>query len=94
MWPLHVAASNFRITPLVGTTDSRPPMTPSPAEVAELLETPLAELLDPAAVGRHRRRTTEGSRAATHIDWGPHRIWGATCLILAELAVVLDGIEM
>lgn len=92
--PLHVTSRRFCITPVVGTSESRPAMRPSPDEVAELIETPLEELLDPAAVGRHCQATAAGSRETPHIDWGPHRIWGATCLILGELAVVLRGVEV
>ncbi len=91
---LNVAASNFRIAPIVGTCGHRPAMTPSPAEVAELLEPPLAAVVDPGVAGHHLRRSAQESYAAPHIDWGTHRIWGATCLILSELAIVLEGMEI
>lgn len=90
--PLYVQGSNFRITPWVGVADCRPRMSPNPDEVEELLEIPLAHLLDPANFGSHRREYQGQPYDAPHFLWGSHRIWGATCMILGELITVMgDG---
>jgi len=93
--PLYVAASNFLVTPWVGTTAERPSLVPNPAEVAEVLEVPLAHLLDPANFGAHRRERQGRPYTAPHFLWQNHRIWGATCMILGELVTVLEesGLE-
>ncbi len=89
--PLYVQASNFLITPWVAAAGRRPAMTPNPAEVEELLEIPLAHLLDEANFGSHRRRHQGQPYTAPHFAWQSHRIWGATCMILGELITVLQS---
>jgi hypothetical protein len=65
-------------------------MTANPAEVAELLDIPLRHLVDPANFGHHTREHETGSYEAPHFLWAPHRIWGATCMILGEFVTVLE----
>ncbi len=91
---LYVQASNFLVTPWVGATDGRPQLTPNPAEVQQLLEVPLAHLLDPANFGSHQRLHGSRPYMAPHFIWQSHRIWGATCAILGELVVVLEGLTI
>jgi len=92
--PLFVAASNFHVEPWVGVTDARPNWFPNPAEVDELLEVPLAHLLDPANFGSHHRRDHGRSYTAPHFLWQTHRIWGATCMLLGELVTVVRELEI
>ncbi len=40
----------YRVAPLVGLVNDPPPLKPQPDEVTELLEVPLARLLDPSRV--------------------------------------------
>ena len=68
---------------------------PNPDEVAELLEIPLATLLDESNYGRHLHEF--GRRSPTHVDVGhiqhqTHRIWGATAIMLGELIQVLKDV--
>lgn len=86
MTPLFLFVSNFNVTPWVASIDHRPQWIASPREVDEVLEVPLAHLLDVAHAGQHRRRHAALEFSAPHVSWGPHRIWGATSMILAELA--------
>jgi 8-oxo-dGTP pyrophosphatase MutT (NUDIX family) len=58
---VYVQASNFVVTPWVGMTNSRPELIPNPSEVEQLLEVPLAHLLDPANFG-----------PALHLAVAPH----------------------
>ena len=88
--PIYVRASNFRVEPWVGATESRPHMTPNPAEVEALLEVPLEHLADPANFGYHERDRGGEKYLAPHFWFAPHRIWGATCRILGELVTILD----
>jgi len=90
--PHYVDASNFQIFPWVGATMLRPEFDPNPAEVAELLEVPLAHLLDPINFATHQRPVTEGTVTTPHFAWDPHRIWGATCMILEQLLHVLEDL--
>lgn len=76
--------SNFVITPFVGALDHTPVLIPSPAEVAEVLEVPLARLLAPDAL-RHEPTVYEGRPIETfyYLHHG-HVIWGATARILRQ----------
>ncbi len=88
--PLYVQASNFVVTPWVASTEIQPHWRPSPMEVAELLEVPLAHLLDPACLGSHRRSYRGEVYTAPHFVWQSHQIWGATCLVLGELVHLVE----
>lgn len=92
--PIYVHASNYRIEPWVGTAERRPAMTPNPAEVAELFEIPLSHLTDPANFGYHVREYEAVRYEAPHFLWPPHRIWGATCMILGEFVTVLEELRI
>jgi 8-oxo-dGTP pyrophosphatase MutT (NUDIX family) len=84
--PVWIPVSNFQITPFVGWTERRPEFGPAAGEVAELIEAPLRLLLEPAII-REERRVIRGR--AMHIPYfaiGAHKVWGATALVLAELA--------
>ena len=84
--PLYVFASNFSVTPIVGATKTRPEFTPHAAEVAELVALPLACLVNESSYGTHLIRRRGLAFTAPHITCGHHQIWGATSIILAELA--------
>ncbi len=88
--PIYVNASNFRIEPWIGVTDSRPAMVPNPVEVQELLEIPLTHLRDRANFGSRLRTFQDHSYNAPHFAWGEHQIWGATCMILGEFVTLLE----
>ncbi|MBN1225235.1 MAG: CoA pyrophosphatase [Candidatus Aminicenantes bacterium] len=83
--PLYIPPSNFCIFPIVATTPRRPDFSPSPKEVSEMIEVPLAHLLDP----RNRREEDwiiRGVRVAVPFyEFEGHKVWGATAMVLAEL---------
>lgn len=80
-----ITNSNFRITPFVGALHGPlQEFVPSPLEVAEVLEVPVAHLLDPAnAVSEQRERNGHVQEGMAYLFEG-HRIWGATARMLAE----------
>jgi 8-oxo-dGTP pyrophosphatase MutT (NUDIX family) len=87
--PLYLFVSNFSVMPWVGWCARRPRFAPDPREVAEVLELPLAHLLLLSSHGTHTRRHRGVTLSAPHFQWGLHRIWGATAMILGELAELL-----
>jgi 8-oxo-dGTP pyrophosphatase MutT (NUDIX family) len=89
--PVYVFVSEYRVTPWVAVIASRPQFCPCAAEVSELLELPLAHLLDSTNRGRHTRRQRGIELSVPHFLWGRHRIWGATGMILNELVAVAEG---
>lgn len=92
--PLYLFASNFQITPWVAFTEQLPRWSPNQREVEQLLEVPLAHLLDPAATGHVERRQRGLAFRAPCFQWESERIWGATCMILAELVATLRELEL
>jgi 8-oxo-dGTP pyrophosphatase MutT (NUDIX family) len=92
--PLYLFASNFEITPWVAATRTRPHWRPSQREVERLLEVPLPHLLDPSSVGHVQRRQRGLAFRAPCFQWQSERIWGATCLILAELVATLRSTDL
>jgi hypothetical protein len=87
--PIYVYASNFLVRPFVVCARQRPDFRLDPREVAELLELPVAHLLDER---NHRSQAiVRGplSFQAPGIVFQGRHIWGATALILGELLEVL-----
>jgi 8-oxo-dGTP pyrophosphatase MutT (NUDIX family) len=91
--PLYVEASNYLVTPWAAVASSRPRFVANPAEVDEVLEVPLAHLLDPDNFGSHPREHAGHAFDAPHFHFQSHRIWGATCMILGELVTILEEMQ-
>ena len=73
--------SGYVITPFVGLLRSRPELSPNPAEVAEVLEVPLADLTD--TIRSEPGFTHEGRTFPTEAwVWQGHVIWGVTARLL------------
>jgi 8-oxo-dGTP pyrophosphatase MutT (NUDIX family) len=95
--PLYIPLSGFLITPFVAYTPTRPTFDPDPAEVAELIETPLALLLDPTTVVREKWEIRGAPvevpffRIYSHTRpaHGVSKVWGATAMVLSELVTLL-----
>jgi len=86
---IYLLRSNFHITPWVAAIRCCPRWQPNLAEVAELLEVPLAHLVDPTTVVSREHRGRGLTLSAPGFLWQSHHIWGATSLILGELVAVL-----
>lgn len=87
--PIYVFVSEYLVTPWLASVEARPRFRPSAEEVSELLEVPLARLLDPAHRGRHTHRQRGVELSVPHFLWGRHHIWGATAMILNELVELI-----
>jgi 8-oxo-dGTP pyrophosphatase MutT (NUDIX family) len=75
--------SSYRVTPVVGSMECAPRgFTPSPFEVAEVLEIPILHLLDPANQIEERRERDGTIRFAPSFEYNGYRIWGVTARIL------------
>ncbi len=77
--------TGFRVIPVVGFVRLGFTLIPSPAEVADVFETPFAFLMDPA---NHERRIQEFQGRQRHYYAMPHEehlIWGATAGMLRGL---------
>ncbi len=91
---LYLFASNFRIEPWVGVLAEPPRWSPSKREVDRVLEVPMRHLLDPTNTTTFERRLGEIVFSAPCYCFDSEHIWGATSMVLAELAAVVDGLPV
>jgi len=89
--PLYVGTSDYLITPLVAVAPARPAFRPDPVEVDELIEAPLALLVDPGRCVEEDWDIRGFRLRVPFFRIGPHKVWGATAMILSELATLLEG---
>jgi 8-oxo-dGTP pyrophosphatase MutT (NUDIX family) len=87
--PLYLFGTNFWITPWVAASRGGIDVTPNAAEVQEVLQVALTDLLDPTSRGWHIENRGTFQFGAPHFLWRGHQIWGATSMILAELLELL-----
>jgi 8-oxo-dGTP pyrophosphatase MutT (NUDIX family) len=87
--PIYLYVTNFAITPHLAATANEPAWRLSANEVAQILQIPIAELLDPACAGTfsHSRYGIEVTSPC--LRWQGHVIWGATALLLGESLTVV-----
>lgn len=87
---LFIPPSRYCIHPIVGYVAIQPTFQPDPHEVAEVLEVPLANLIDPAVV-REELWSWEGLDMYVPIyNLNDHKVWGATAMVLAEFVELIE----
>ena len=91
--PLYIPPSGYCIYPFVAVTDSTPRFVPEPEEVDEILEIPVAHLLDENNARQETWTFEIGPREVPFYAFGPHKIWGATAMVLAELLEIFRSVE-
>jgi ADP-ribose pyrophosphatase YjhB (NUDIX family) len=88
--PIYVFASDNFVVPWVAMVSRAPTFILNADEVAAVIELPVAVLVDKNAVSSEFREQRGVRFRAAYFQCGPHRIWGATAMILAELAALVD----
>jgi 8-oxo-dGTP pyrophosphatase MutT (NUDIX family) len=91
LWPIYVYNSNYRVEPIVGICRTRPGFEPCRYEVERVLTLPIANLFDTKQHSLRTHRRGSVSWLAREIRSGEDTVWGATAILLGELAAVLDG---
>ena len=94
--PVPIAVSGHLLHPVIGLTQQRPAFSIAAAEVQRLIELPIARLMEPDTVGteeRVRPLPPHVVQIIPYFDVDGARIWGATAMVLAEFAALLDRIE-
>lgn len=91
--PFYVPPSNHQVYPFVGYAMDRPQFQPCATEVAELIEQPLAALLDPANRRQEVRDLKRWGRTQVpYFAMGTHKVWGATAMMLSEFVELARGL--
>lgn len=87
--PVHVVISGFVLHPVIGLCERRPAFRNAAHEVARILEVPLDALLGPSRLRRERRWYQGREYDVPYFDLCGEKVWGATAMVLAELATLL-----
>lgn len=88
--PEYRTGTGFAVTPVVGLVTPPLALRPDPFEVAEVFETPLAFLLDPANHQRHSAQIRGQLRHYWAMPFEGRFIWGATAGMIRSLCHFLD----
>lgn len=90
--PFRTAVTGFQITPVVGFIEPGFELTPNPAEVADIFETPFGFIMDPANLTQQEREAPNGDKRRFYAaTWEGQYIWGATAGMLRALYDRLYG---
>ena len=84
MEALYIPPSDFQVHPFVGWSTQRPAFRPAATEVAEIIETPLSLLNNPAILATEPWQIRGQELDITFFRVGPHKVWGATAIMINE----------
>ncbi|MFT5196065.1 MAG: 8-oxo-dGTP pyrophosphatase MutT (NUDIX family) [Cellvibrionaceae bacterium] len=84
--PLYIPPSNFYVHCFAAWAAERPAFTPSTAEVETILEIPYTHFLDTANRNKSEQDFGFGPITVPYFIFEGHKIWGATSVMLFELA--------
>jgi 8-oxo-dGTP pyrophosphatase MutT (NUDIX family) len=87
--PVYIPPTGFLIAPYVASLPGRPEFVLLEREVAELIEVPLSTLFDPSVVRREKWTLRDVEVEVPFFQIGPHKVWGATAMVLSEFAAVI-----
>ena len=90
---VYIPPSDFTVTPFVGWIESRVPYRLQMEEVAEVIEAPLAHLLnDSSRTVATVQSARSGQREVPCFRYLNHEIWGATAIMLDDLLCRLNHV--
>jgi 8-oxo-dGTP pyrophosphatase MutT (NUDIX family) len=84
-----IPVSDFEVTPVVAVAMARPSLTASPAEVARIVEPPMARFLPDAPIEIVERTIRDWPLRYGAYDVDGLSVWGATARVLSQLGAVL-----
>jgi 8-oxo-dGTP pyrophosphatase MutT (NUDIX family) len=96
MTEVYIPVSNFLVYPFIGIIEETPAFIPDPTEVEEIIEVSIKDLMNSenrkkADLQIHTDLTLE---EVPHFYFSNKIIWGATAMILSELAEILEDIKL
>lgn len=94
MTSLYIPVSNYLVYPFVGYLEERPNFIPDAEEVEEIIEIPLAELLDSTNRKSKDIQTYNGSILPNmpYFDLCGKTVWGATAMMLSEFVALCKAL--
>jgi 8-oxo-dGTP pyrophosphatase MutT (NUDIX family) len=91
--PLYIPPSNFLVYPFLGLCEEKPRFVADPKEVELILEPRLCDVINPSNRLVQRMHTRGGMWDVPTLQLEGQVIWGATAMILEELAWVISEIK-
>ncbi len=91
--PFWIPVSDYAVTPVLAVAERRPVLAPAPAEVARIVEPPIARFLPDAPIEIVERTIGEWPLRYGAYDVDGLSVWGATARILSQLGAVLATLE-
>ena len=88
--PLYIPPSNFCVYPFVGFTKIEPDLIPHDYEVERIVHVPLRRFLAPENVVEEEWLVRGEPMRVRFYDVEGLRIWGATAMMISELAALFD----
>jgi len=88
---VYIPPSRFLVAPFVGYSRERPDFKRDPLEVAEIIEAPLQLILAESSIKQKPIfvQVTNSELEVKYFDILGHTVWGATAMMLKELAEML-----
>ncbi len=88
---VYIPPSRFLVAPFVGYSEKRPNFKRDPVEVAEIIEAPLQLILEESTIKQKPIfvQVTNSELEVKYFDILGHTVWGATAMMLKELAELL-----
>ena len=84
--PIYIMPSDFEVHPFVAwhVDGKRPSFHPAITEVAEIIEAPLHQLLDPSTRREEMWQIRGRDLLVPFFHLGSHKVWGATAMMMSE----------
>lgn len=89
---VYIPPSRFLVSPFIGYSMERPRFKPDQIEVAEIIEAPLRLILEESSIKEKLIfvQVTNSELDVKYFDILGHTVWGATAMMLKELAEILN----
>ncbi|MDO4694716.1 MAG: CoA pyrophosphatase [Eikenella sp.] len=97
VWRIHghfpscYVPSGYKVTPVLATAAKPPQYRPNPQEVAAVFTLPQAWALNPQRYVLEDYRYRGRALLMPALQYGEHRIWGATATVLYQLALLHEA---
>jgi len=92
---VYIPVSNYLVHPFIGFLNEEPEFYPDSAEVEEIIEVPLSQLLDPSNRKRKEIEIHGGIKLqdVPYFHLSEKVIWGATAMMLGELTELMEDLK-